>query len=57
MDDIVIKTITGVCAVLTVLVFLATIEQKTKIMDFNNQCLADGHKEYECYAMLHGGKK
>lgn len=55
--DLFCKAIMFVMAVLTVIIFLGAGIEAGRISDLKNQCLADGHKEYECYSMLHGGRK
>lgn len=39
--------------VLLVMVILCVAQNNSRLMD---QCIADGNKEYECHAMIVGGR-
>ena len=56
MDDIVLKALLFIAGAFIILILCAAFVQTGRMVDLNQQCLADGHKEYECYAMLHGGR-
>lgn len=55
MDNISKAIMVAVGAVVVFLFYAASV-QTGRMIDLNQQCLADGNKEYECYAMLHGGR-
>lgn len=57
MEEIIIKTIMFVGTALVVLGLIGAGIETGHVTDLKNQCIADGHKEYECYSMLHGRKK
>jgi hypothetical protein len=51
------KLAVGGFAVIIALLFVGLWASFTLRNELMQQCLADGHKEYECYSMLTGGRR
>jgi hypothetical protein len=52
-DDLLMRTGAIVFIGAIVLFILGAIGNAVKMDELNQQCIADGHKNYECYSMLH----
>jgi hypothetical protein len=47
----------GIVSTLVGLLVIGTVLTAMRYGDLREQCLADGYKDWECSAMLHGGGK
>ena len=54
IDKYVLKIAVGIIVISVIAVIFGCIGHFSQVNKYNQQCLDDGHKEYECYSMLHG---
>ena len=57
LDKYVLEFAVGIIVISVIAVIFACIGHFSQMNKYNQQCLDDGHKEYECYSMLHGVRK
>jgi hypothetical protein len=54
IDKYILKFAVGIIVISVIAVIFGCIGHFSQVNKYNQQCLDDGHKEYECYSMLHG---
>jgi len=54
LDKYILKIAVGIIVISVIAVIFGSIGHFSQMNKYNQQCLDDGHKEYECYSMLHG---
>jgi len=53
LDKYVLKIAVGIIVISVIAVIFGCIGHFAQVNKYYRQCLDDGHKEYECYAILH----
>jgi len=53
LEKYILKIAVSIIVITVIAIILGSIGHFDEVNKYNQQCLDDGHKEYECYAILH----